>query len=94
MTGPRILTVQDAASTLLCSRRRVFELLADGTLERGPKYGKKTTVVAESVFDALEKAYDPVPEKRSRFRKPRTALSNAFDSFLTEARARPRAGAK
>ncbi|MCP3137536.1 hypothetical protein [Pyxidicoccus xibeiensis] len=48
-----LLDVEQAASRLRCSRRRVFELLAAGTLVRGPKYGRRTVITAESVNAAL-----------------------------------------
>ena len=51
-----LLTVDEAAKELRCSRRRVFDLLADGTLTRGPRFGKQTVVTAESVAAALEPA--------------------------------------
>jgi excisionase family DNA binding protein len=48
-----LLTVDEAAAELRCKRRRVFELLADNTLVRGPKYGRQTVITAESVAAAL-----------------------------------------
>lgn len=48
-----LLDVDEAAARLHCSRRRVFQLLADGTLVRGPCYGKRTVITLESVEAAL-----------------------------------------
>ncbi|WP_426751574.1 hypothetical protein [Myxococcus sp. Y35] len=48
-----LLDVNEAAARLRCSTRRVFELLSDGTLVRGPKFGRKTVITAESVEAAL-----------------------------------------
>jgi excisionase family DNA binding protein len=84
---PALLTVAEAAETLRCKRTRVFELIADGTLVRGAKYGRKTVVLAESVFAALEKTYDPPAKKRTRFRTNRS-----FEAALDEVVARQRAG--
>ncbi|QSQ10776.1 hypothetical protein [Myxococcus landrumensis] len=58
LDGPSI-TVERAAELLQCKRTRVFELLAEGRLKRAPKFGKKTTVILESVlacFDTSEKS--------------------------------------
>ncbi len=85
-----LLTVMEAATTLRCSRRRVFELLADGTLTRGVKFGRETVVVAESVFAALEVAYHPVAT-RTRVRKPTQSFSARLDALAAERKTR-RAG--
>jgi excisionase family DNA binding protein len=72
-----LLTVDEAATRLRCSRRRVFELLADGTLQRGPKYGKQTVITAESVAAAL--AAPPASENPAPPAKPRAARGLAAD---------------
>ncbi len=66
-----LLAIDEAAAHLRCSRRRVFELLADGTLTRGPKYGKRTVVTAESVEAALQPTVtEPqAPQRRTRSSK-------------------------
>jgi excisionase family DNA binding protein len=67
MTAPALLTVAEAAETLRCSRTRVFELLASGVLVRGRRFGRRTVILAESVFAALEQEYHPpAPPKRVR----------------------------
>lgn len=48
-----VLSVEAAAAKLGCSRRRVFELLALGTLERAPKYGRQVRIYEASVDRAL-----------------------------------------
>jgi len=48
-----LLTIEEAGARLRCSRARVFQLLADGVLVRGRKYGKRTVVTAASVASAL-----------------------------------------
>jgi excisionase family DNA binding protein len=70
-----LLDVDEAAARLRCSRRRVFELLAAGTLARGPKYGRRTVITAESVEAALvasELATCPVAEAAPKRRAPRS----------------------
>lgn len=42
------ITVERAGEILGCSRRRVFQLLADGTLERAPRYGRRVRVYLAS----------------------------------------------
>jgi excisionase family DNA binding protein len=82
--SPSLLTVAEAAATLRCKRTKVFELLANGTLVRGAKYGRQTVILAESVFAALEKAYDPPAPRR---RQSRRAVSESLDAMLAKARA-------
>jgi excisionase family DNA binding protein len=65
---PALLTVAEAAETLRCSRTRVFELLASGVLVRGRRFGRRTVILAESVFQALEQEYHPPTPKRIRKR--------------------------
>jgi hypothetical protein len=55
-----LLDVEEAADWLRCSRRRVFQLIADGTLTKGPKYGRRTVVTTESVAAALAPTPTPV----------------------------------
>jgi hypothetical protein len=93
-TKPLLLPVDEVARMLFCSRRRVFELLADGTLLRGAKFGKQTTILAESVFQAMEKAYDPPAPKVKRVRAPRLAFSQAVDQWFEATRGRSKKIAK
>lgn len=51
--GP-VVTVDRAAELLQCSRRRVFQLLEEGTVRRAQSYGRKTLVITESIYQALE----------------------------------------
>ncbi|MCY1077406.1 hypothetical protein [Archangium lansingense] len=84
-----LLDVDESAARLRCSRRRVFELLADGTLTRGPKYGRRTVITAESVEAALvasESAPCPVSEAAPKRRAPRS-----FKAELDELTQRQRA---
>lgn len=81
MSGPHLLTVAEAAATLRCSTRQVWKLIAKGVLSRGPQYGLKAVVHAESVFQALEKTYDPAPvdtfepAPKKRRRPPKGSLA-------------------
>lgn len=83
-----LLDVDEAAARLRCSRRRVFELIADGTLVKGPKYGRRTVVTAASVALALEPAPERVPTvpESPKARTPRT-----FVAELAEVNERQRA---
>lgn len=85
-----LLTVKEAAVTLRCSPRRVFELLADGTLTRGVKFGRETVVVAESVFAALEAEYHPPAPPRVRTPKPAQSFTARMDAFAADRKARRR----
>ena len=59
------LTVEEAAAQLRCGRNRVFELLAEGRLQRAPKFGRKTVITRESV-DLLASGEEPQAPKRRR----------------------------
>jgi hypothetical protein len=56
------VTIERCAEILGCSRRRVFQLLADGTLERAPRYGRGIRVLGASV----ERALGPTASKPGR----------------------------
>lgn len=51
--GVETLSVEETAERLGCSRRRVFELLADGVLDRAPRYGRQIRIYEASVDRAL-----------------------------------------
>lgn len=81
------LTVDEAAALLRCGRRRVFELIADGTLTKAPRYGRHTVVTTESVHAALEAPVEDAPKKRVRFR---SRMNDAgFDAMVAEFRTDP-----
>lgn len=83
----RLLTVAETAARLRCSERRVFELLADGTLVRGRAYGRRTVVTSESVEAALEAPpVDEAPKKRVRH-VARASLSERLSALSKAARA-------
>jgi excisionase family DNA binding protein len=85
VVDPILLTVEEAAETLKCSRSRIFELLADGTLVRGRKHGRKTVIIAESVFAACEADYHP-PASKPR-RSSRADRDAELDAWLEDVRA-------
>lgn len=85
-TRAALLTVEEAAETLRCSRSRVFELLADGTLVRGRQFGRRTVILAESVFAALEADYHPPAKKRRRVSTQE--FNDAIDAVVDRARSR------
>lgn len=63
-----VMSVDETARVLGCSRRHVFNLLNDGTLERAPRYGRSLRVYSESVRQALTR---PEPKgRKSRARRP------------------------
>lgn len=84
---PALLTVAEAAAVLRCSRRRVFELLADETLLRGASYGRKTLILGSSVEAALA-APAPAPI-RPRRRPARKELITSLEAALAKARSKP-----
>lgn len=86
-----LLTVDEAAETLRCSRSRVFELLANGTLARGARYGRRTVILAESVFAALEADYHPpAPPPKPRRRVSKADFDQAVDAVVAQSRATSR----
>lgn len=65
------LSVDAVAETLGCSRRQVFVLLANGTLDRAPRFGRQIRVLSASVDRAL---LTPAPTTLPRrARRPRLA---------------------
>lgn len=63
------MSVEQVCERLGCKRRQVFQLLADGVLERAPRYGRSLRIFAASVDRAL------VPEKKQR-RKQRVTRAD------------------
>lgn len=70
----QLLTIEEAATELHCSRRRVFQLLESGQLQRGVRLGKRGRVTRESV-DALVAPLPlprpPKPDPKPRFARER-----------------------
>lgn len=89
--NPLVLTIQEAAETMKCGRTRIYELIADGTLVRGKQFGRKTVVIAESVFNALEATYHPAKptpaERPAAKRRPAKQPHPAPPAFDPEAEA-------
>lgn len=73
-----VLSVEAVAEILGCKRRRVFELLADGTLERAPRFGRALRVFAASV----DRALTPTPAKRRAARRSGATLAPAPAELL------------
>lgn len=74
-----VLTIPEVCARLGCKRRRVFELLADGTLERAPRYGRELRIYAASVDRALA----PTPAtKRAARRVTRYSIPKAPAELL------------
>jgi excisionase family DNA binding protein len=76
-----VISLEAACELLGCKRRRVFQLLADGTLERAPRFGRSLRIYRASV----ERALTPTPAKRRAARMPtRAGWSKAdFADLLT-----------
>lgn len=64
-----VVSVEQVAEILGCKRRRVFQLLADGTLERAPRFGRSLRIYRASV----DRALTPTPAKRRAARRPSPA---------------------
>lgn len=62
------MSVEQAAQMLGCKRRRVFQLLADGTLQRAPRFGREIRILTVSV----EAALTPATARRPRSRRQTT----------------------
>ncbi len=77
----RTESVLEAAERLGCKRRKVFELLASGLLERAPRYGRQIRIYSDSVDAAL--ARPAGAERRSRKRK---SLAPKIDAEALRAR--------
>lgn len=61
-----VVSIQWVCETLGCSRSRVFQLLAAGTLVRAPRFGRSLRIYKDSVDAALE------PVSNGRKRRART----------------------
>lgn len=59
-----VVSVEQAAQQLGCKRRRVFQLLADGILEKAPRYGREIRIYTASV----ERALAPTATQRRKAR--------------------------
>lgn len=70
--GVETLSVEETAETLGCSRRQVFVLLAAGTIDRAPRFGRSVRVLRASVDRALLTPAAPTAPTR-RARRPRLA---------------------
>jgi excisionase family DNA binding protein len=84
--GPTI-TIERAAELLHCSRSRVFELLADGRIQRAPKFGKRTTIVTASVLECLEPELKPPQVLKKRRYRSRAQLDEELRAACERARA-------
>ena len=68
-----VVSVEQVAERLGCSRRRVFQLLADGTLDRAPRFGRSVRIYVASV----DRALTPTPTARRQARRSRAGFSLA-----------------
>lgn len=63
-----VVSIEQAAETLGCSRRQIFKLLNDGVLERAPRLGRRLRIYTASVERALQ---PPKTQGRKRRRPSR-----------------------
>lgn len=70
-----VLSVEQVGELLGCKRSKVFELLADGTLERAPRYGRELRIYKASV----ERALAPKTAKARKRNAPSPAGWNIDD---------------
>jgi hypothetical protein len=84
--GP-LVTVTRAGELLHCGRSRIFELLADGRLERGPKLGRATVVRLDSVMALIQEGLPPKsqPPKRRKVRPSRGQLAAELRAAVARA---------
>jgi excisionase family DNA binding protein len=62
---PITVSVEQVCEALGCKRRRVFQLLADGILERAPRWGRSLRIYYASLQRALLPAI-PEPARKKR----------------------------
>lgn len=65
-----VLSVEETALKLGCSRRKVFQLLADGILERAPRYGKQIRIYEDTVNKALARPEGKASAKKHMLHVP------------------------
>lgn len=59
-----VISVDEACELLGCKRTRLFELLANGTLERAPRFGRQVRIYRASVERALFPLASPKGKRR------------------------------
>lgn len=74
-----VLSVEAVAEKLGCSRRRVFQLLAEGVLDRAPRFGRRLRIYAASVDRALT---PKAPRARRRQRGPAWSVDDIRPDLL------------
>lgn len=65
--SPPVLSIAQVCELLGCSRSRVFELLADGVLDRAPRFGRSLRIYTDSVLAAVAR---PTPRKARKRKVP------------------------
>jgi excisionase family DNA binding protein len=68
-----VLSVAQACELLGCGKTRLFELLADGTLERAPRFGRALRIYRASVERAL------LPQEKAQAAKKRRAPASSWN---------------
>jgi hypothetical protein len=61
----RAVSVEEAQTLLGCGRSRIFELLRNGALRRGPKMGRAAMICAKSLEALLERVESGNGEHRT-----------------------------
>lgn len=67
MNSP-VMSLQEVQDMMGCGRTKVFELLANGTLEQAPRYGRNIRIYRDTVLKALERT-----RRRTRRAQPSPA---------------------
>lgn len=74
-----VVSVDEACQMLGCKRRRLFQLLADGTIERAPRYGREIRIYRDSVERALARPAKSTGHRSKRKRVVEVPLITAAD---------------
>jgi excisionase family DNA binding protein len=73
-----VLSIAQVCDLMGCKRSKVFELLADGVLERAPRYGRSLRIYTDSVHKALARP-EPARRRSKRARRVEVERINPAD---------------
>ena len=76
-----VVSVAEACHILGCKKTRLFELLADGTLTRAPRYGRAIRIYMEGITKALRPG---ALDEKHTVRAPRARRSRQAHEFSAE----------
>lgn len=78
-----VVSVEQAGEILGCKRSKIFELLAEGKLQRAPRIGRSLRIFRDSVDQLLR----PAPKRRRK--APRRVASEGFAALRASLRKEP-----